>query len=63
KPYICEDELEYFTANNKKVNFLLAIPISDSEFEYINNNGYKEFENKLKVNNTDICKIDRQSIV
>jgi hypothetical protein len=31
KPYIWEDELENFTANNMKVNFLLVIPISDSE--------------------------------
>jgi hypothetical protein len=41
----------------------LAIPISDSELEYINKNGHKEFENKLEENNVDIFKVDRKSIV
>lgn len=38
-PYLWEDKLEDFRVDDKVVNFLLAIPISDHELEFKNKNG------------------------
>jgi len=63
QPYIWEDKLEDFQINEKYVKFLLAVPITDKELEYINQNGYEEFENRLEENNVDIFDIKRKSII
>jgi hypothetical protein len=62
-PYIWEEKLEGFKVKEKSVKFLFAVGITDSELEYINKNGYKEFENRLEENNVDVFDIKRKSII
>ena len=45
------------------VKWLMAIPISDNELEYLNNNGVDAFENLLEQNDTEVFDIYRKSII
>jgi hypothetical protein len=62
-PYLWEDKLEDFSVENKKVNFLLAIPISDKELAFKNKYGFEKFENLFQEKEVDIFDLDRKSTI
>ena len=49
--------------NNLSVSWLMLVPISDKEKEYIHINGIDAFENKLASNSFDIIDFRRRSVV
>jgi len=63
EPYLWEDKLEDFSIDERKINFLLAIPITQAELEYKNTYGHNALENLLEEKNIDIFDIDRKSII
>jgi len=58
-----EDKLEDFRVDDKIVNFLLAIPISDHELEFKNKNGSEALEDLFQENEVDVFDLDRKSAV
>ena len=45
------------------VNWLFAIPISDNELDYLNENGVDAFEDLLESNDTEVYDLYRRSII
>jgi hypothetical protein len=62
-PYLWEDKLEDFKVQNKKIYFLLAIPLSGPELEFIKQNGADALEALFEQNETDIFDVYRKSIL
>lgn len=62
-PYLWEDKLEDFMVQNEEVHFLLAIPISEPEFELFKQKGSDALETLLEENEIDIFDINRKSIL
>ncbi|MCS3531161.1 hypothetical protein M2373_002576 [Chryseobacterium sp. JUb7] len=62
-PYLWEDKLEDFMVQNEEVHFLLAIPISELEFELFKQKGSDALETLLEENEIDIFDINRKSIL
>lgn len=62
-PFLWEDKLEAFSVEGISVRFLLAIPISQSELEFLTQHGQEAFEDLLQENNIDIFNIERKSVV
>jgi len=62
-PYLWEDKLEGFEVQNEEILFLLAIPISDAELQYKNQNGSSALESVFEEKNIDIFDLDRASVL
>lgn len=61
-PFLWEDKLEGFSINGININFLLAIPISDNELEYLTKYGKDALEDLFEKKNIDIFDINRKSV-
>ena len=48
---------------SKNVHFLLAIPVSDTEANFLMQNGYSALEKLFLNSNADIHDINRSSVV
>lgn len=57
------DSLREKSVDDHIVKWLLAIPISDNELEYLNKNGVEAFESLLEQNDTEVFDIYRKSTV
>lgn len=62
-PFLWEDKLENFSLNGMNICFLLVIPISDNELNFLNQYGKEAFETLLEDNNIDIFNLNRKSIL
>lgn len=58
-PFLWEDSLKTLDCATKKASWLLAIPISDREWRYLQSNGDKAFEELLEKANIDIFDLYR----
>ena len=47
-PFLWEEGLESISVKKTQIRFLQLMPISDAEADFISNNGYDAFENKLE---------------
>lgn len=61
-PFLWEG-LQGLEINNHAITWLLAMPISDMEFEYIQCNGDEAFEELLEQSEVDFSDIYRDSVV
>ncbi len=61
EPYLWEDKLQDLSIGERRINFLLAIPITQAELEYKKTYGHDALENLLEEKNIDIFDIDRKS--
>lgn len=61
-PYLWEN-LGSVDMGDRMVAWLLPIPISDSEFEYLKKNGDEKFEELLEKNQVDIFDFYRKSVI
>jgi hypothetical protein len=52
-----------FETENQIVAWLLMVPISDREFDYIEANGIDEFDKKREEADVDILDLTRDSVV
>lgn len=57
------DNLQGVVLNDNIVNWLLMVPISDEELDYLNKNGEEEFEKIFEKEEVDVFDIYRKSIV
>lgn len=57
------DNLQGHLIGDHIVNWLFAIPISDNELNYLNENGIEAFEELLENSNTEVYDIYRRSIL
>jgi hypothetical protein len=55
--------LEPLKLENKTVNWLLCVPISEIELQYKNKNGFDELENLFEKNGVDVFDLDRKSVI
>ena len=62
-PYLWENKLEGLSIDNKIINFLLAIAISDKELAYKNKYGSQKLEDLFQEREVDIFDLDRKSVV
>jgi len=62
-PFIWEDTLVQLEFCDKTVTWLLAVPISDTEFEYADKNGTEALEDEFVKHDVDISNIVRSSIL
>lgn len=62
-PFLWENKLEPLKLHNKTVRWLLAIPISESELIYRNENGLTALENIFEEKEVDIFNLERKSVV
>lgn len=61
-PFLWE-ELDNIVMENKVITWLLAMPISNNEFEFLKANGSDALEDLLEENSVDIFDINRKSIL
>lgn len=61
-PFLWEDKLQTAQLETKKVAWLLALPITNDEYEYSKKNGDDNFEELLESVDVDIFDINRTSI-
>ena len=62
-PFLWEDKLEGFEVQNEAIFFLLAIPISDAELDFLNYNGKEPLETIFEEKEIDIFDIHRDSVI
>lgn len=62
-PFLWETDLKTIDLTNKQVAWLLAIPITNNEYEYRKQNGDEKFEELMEKNNVDVFDLTRESIV
>ena len=62
-PFLWEDGLESISVKNTQIRFLQLLPISDAEADFIGNNGYDAFEDKLEETEVFYNDFYRQSCV
>jgi hypothetical protein len=62
-PFIWEDRLETLDLKTKKVAWLQAIPISESELKYAQTEGSDRLEELFDKNQIDIFNLERPSIL
>ncbi|WP_263117503.1 suppressor of fused domain protein [Bacillus subtilis] len=62
-PFLWEDNLELLEFGNKKVTWLMALPISEGEFEYARKHGSESLQDLLESEQIDVFDIKRSSIV
>lgn len=61
-PFLWEEELTTLSFNDKKVAWLLAVPISDKEFEYAIEHGTDALETLFEEVQIDIFDLKRKSV-
>ncbi|RZS37448.1 suppressor of fused protein SUFU [Herbihabitans rhizosphaerae] len=61
--FIWGDEPHTMYLRDKTVAFLFAVPISDAELEYAEENGTEQLEDMFEQNEIDVFDIDRPSVV
>lgn len=62
-PFLWERELKMLDCGTKKVSWLLAMPISESEYSYLKEHGDHVFERLLEKQQTDFSNLERPSVV
>lgn len=62
-PFLWEDRVRTMTFDDKKVAWLLAVPISDAELEYARMHGHEALEDLLEQHDADIADLDRASVL
>lgn len=62
-PFLWEDKLENFSVENTNIHFLLTIPISDKELDYLAQHGKEALEALFQEKNIDIFDINRKSVL
>jgi antitoxin YqcF len=62
-PFLWEESLTTLNFPTKQVAWLLAIPITNQEYDYIKVNGDEKFEDLLELKEVDIFDLNRQSAV
>jgi hypothetical protein len=62
-PFFWEDKLEPLTLEAKTVNWLLAIPISESELQYKIKNGFDSLQDLFEKEEVDVFDLDRKSVI
>ncbi|EJO5347061.1 suppressor of fused domain protein [Clostridium botulinum] len=62
-PFLWEDKLKTLNFEDKKVAWLLAIPISEEEFKYANDKGSDALEELFEEHQIDIFNLNRKSVL
>ena len=62
-PFLWEPELRTLDFGIKKVSWLLAMPISESEYSYLRTHDVNALEHLLENANIDIADLDRPSLI
>ncbi|WP_234407857.1 suppressor of fused domain protein [Anaerosinus massiliensis] len=62
-PFLWDEKLETKNMEDKIIAWLQAIPISESEYQYVEKNGVEIFLDLLEKSNIDILDLDRESVV
>jgi hypothetical protein len=62
-PFLWGDALNMLDCGTKSVAWLLAMPISESEYAFLQAHGDRAFERALQEQNTDFCNPDRAPVV
>ncbi len=62
-PFLWGDRLPAVEQEDKTVYFLLAVPISDQELEYLEQHGGQKLEALFEQHNIDLFDLDRKSIL
>ena len=62
-PFLWANKLEPLKLENKTVNWLLAMPISESELQYKIANGYDELQKLFIKNDVNMFDLDRKSVI
>src|SRR5690606_505936 len=63
EPVMLQEKLEQMTLANKKVHFLLLIPISDAECKYREKHGFDALESIFMEKELDIPNLNRLSVL
>lgn len=61
-PFLWEDRLKTLDLSDKKVAWLLVVPISDEEFKYVRENGNDALESLFEEQQIDIFDLNRNSV-
>jgi hypothetical protein len=62
-PFLWEDSLKAIECETKKVSWLLVVPISDAELEFLRKNGDDALEDTFERHQIDIFDLNRASAV
>jgi antitoxin YqcF len=62
-PFLWEEHLSSMELPDRKVLWLMAIPISEAEREYLIEHEDEKFEQLLQSHDTDFYDLDRRSII
>lgn len=62
-PYLWEDRLTTLSFADKKVAWLLAVPISNAELDYAKRHGIDALETLFEERQIDIFKLERDSVI
>ncbi|MDR6553466.1 suppressor of fused domain protein [Paenibacillus qinlingensis] len=62
-PFLWEEHLKNIDFPEKKVTWLLAIPISEKEYRFAKENGTDKLEDLFESNEIDIFNIERKSVL
>ena len=62
-PILWEDKLKTIKFEKKQVTWLMAIPISEEEKNYVDNNGLKDLEELFDENQINILDLERASVI
>src|SRR6185436_12197928 len=58
-PFMWGKKLNELDCGNKRVVWLLAMPIGETEYEYLKNNGEEDFEKLLSSRHADFSNLER----
>ncbi|BCZ47329.1 antitoxin YqcF [Clostridium gelidum] len=61
-PFLWENSLKTLNLEDKKVAWLLAVPISEEEFKYANDKGIDVLEELFEEEQIDIFNLNRKSV-
>jgi len=62
-PFYWEKDLHTLDCVTRKVSWLLAVPISESEYQYLREHGEKAFESLLETAQIDVSDLERSPTV
>lgn len=62
-PFLWDDKLETLYFDDKVVTWLQAVPISEAEYEYAEENGAEALEDLLEEAEVDILDLNRRSVL
>lgn len=61
-PFLWEDSLRTLDCGTKEVSWLLVVPISEAEYEYLMQHGDKALEDLFEQEQIDIFNLQRESV-